>query len=245
LNRGATFWKQRSFVVRVGVRLTFALVVALFPWPELPTLFGGLASTLMNALTTPFLSAGTTLSLRPEGPTDSWNAVLTVGGADGVYQELLWNLRRTPYLPMAAFTALVVAIPFGSFVKRVLVLGAGLAALQVLPLLRLLVLVGSDTPVRLVELSPFVQGALLMAVRAIVLPPGMAYVVPLLLWVGLMALVDRAALLSGVRRLVATTGETLPSSTAVSVTPESHVGRGRGTRRKKIRSGRQRRGKKR
>ena len=218
-----TFWRQRSLAFRVGLRLAAALVLVLLPWPGFARGFGELASSIANAWTAPWLSSGTLLSMRPEGPSDSWNAVLTVGRADGVYHELLWDLRRTPYLPMAVFTALVAAIPFGRLKRRLLVLAIGLAALQLLPGLRLLLLVSADTPGRLVELPHLVQSAVLVACGAFVFPPGMAYVVPSALWVGLMWLFEREALVSGARSLAGGHDET--SSHATELAPAS-VGHG-------------------
>jgi hypothetical protein len=242
----ATFWQRRSLAFRMGVRFGAALVVVLLPWPGLAHGFGELASSVANAWTAPWLSSSTLLSVRAEGPPDSWNAVLSVGRVDGVYHELLWDLRRTPYLPMAVFTALVAAIPFGRPKRRLLVLAIGLAALQILPGLRLLLLVSADTPGRLVALPRLVQSAVLVACGAFVFPPGMAYVVPSALWVGLMWLFEREALVTGARSLTLERDEASPGVGALTQTSPAHgVVVHRASKRVKTRPPRQRHRKKR
>ena len=242
----ATFWRRRSIALRVGVRLAAALVIVLLPWPGLGHGFGELASSITNAWTAPWLSSGTLLTMRPEGPADSWNAVLAVGRADGAFHELLWDLRRTPYLPMAVFTALVAAIPFGRLKRRMLVLAIGLAALQILPALRLLLLLSTETPERLVELPRFVHSALLVACGAFVFPPGMAYVVPSALWVGLMWVFEREPLVSGARSLAGEHDEPTPHPAVLAPSSGGHgVVVHRASRRTKARPPRPRRSKKR
>jgi hypothetical protein len=198
----ATFWQRQSAAVRIGARLFAALFVVLWPWPALGRIFAVWASALANAVFRLSSSDPPPLHLRPEGPSDSWNAILAVTDASGLYQELAWDLRRVPYLPMAVFAALVVAIPFGRASRRLLVLGVGLMALHLVPMLRLLVLVGAEAPVRLVEMPSAVHSALIVACGVLVFPPSMAYVVPLALYLICMWHADREALKSGVWELL-------------------------------------------
>jgi hypothetical protein len=130
--------------------------------------------------------------MRPEGPKDSWNALLTIRNAIGT-QRVLWELRRVPYLPTAVFAVLTLAFPLGSWQRRLAVLAIGVVMLQALPFLRLVLLISSDAPIRLVELPSWLHSAMVIACGALVFPPGMAYAVPVLLWLLLLALLDRGA----------------------------------------------------
>jgi hypothetical protein len=119
--------------------------------------------------------------------------VVTLGNAGAHAQQLLWDVKRTPYLPMVVFAALTLAFPLGRFGRRLLILSVGLVGLSLLPALRLLSLLGSDTPFRLLELSSTLEAVLFMACAALVFPPSMAYALPLLLWVFLLGRFDPPA----------------------------------------------------
>lgn len=192
---------RRRFLLSFGGRTVLLLTLMLLSWPGLGHAFAAFLSALSNPLASLLFTRPAGLHLSPEGPADSWNALLTVTNANEQAQQLLWELRRTPYLPMAVFTALTLGFPLGRWRARLMMLGVGLATLQALPVMRLLVLIGGDSPVQLFELPALMQTLVMVAVRALVLPPGMAYAVPGLLWLLLLVLFDRVALDSGVRNL--------------------------------------------
>lgn len=188
-------WVSRPWGVksRFALRLAIGMLLVLWPWAGLGHRFGALASDVVNASAGLVFSGPESLQMRPEGPKDSWNALLTLRNAEGT-QRVLWELRRVPYLPTAVFAVLTLAFPLGSWKRRLAVLALGLVLLQVLPLLRLVLLISSDAPIRLLELPSWLQSALVVACGTLVFPPGMAYAVPALLWLLLLALVDRGAL---------------------------------------------------
>jgi len=108
------------------------------------------------------------------------------------------DLRTLAYLPTAAFIALALATPLGSWKKNARLLGLGLAllvpvlfALIVTPLVSFL---GGTGPVRAFELGRWAHVVLQLVYRALVVPPGMAYAVPLLLWWGLLVTIEGKSL---------------------------------------------------
>jgi len=192
-------WNSRPWAAerRFALRLAFGLVLVLWPWA------GGhrvaaLASEVVNAGASLVFSGPESLQMHPEGPPDSWNALLTIRNGLGT-ERVLWELRRIPYIPTAVFAALTLAFPLGSRKRRFVVLAMGVMILQALPLLRLILLLSSNAPIRLVGLPSWLHSALVVACGALVFPPGMAYAVPLLLWLLSLSLLDRAALALAVR----------------------------------------------
>ena len=96
------------------------------------------------------------------------------------------DVRSLVYLPTAAFVALAIAVRLRSARQHVQLLAIGLAILE--PLLLLLValpllsFLGGTGPIRAFSLSRPTHVVLQILYRALVVPPGMAYAVPLLLW---------------------------------------------------------------
>lgn len=113
------------------------------------------------------------------------------------------DLRTLGYLPTAAFIALAVAAPLGNRRKNLKLLGGGLLILE--PLILLLIslplvsFLAGGGPLRLIHLGPVVHTSIEVLYRALVVPPGMAYAVPLLLFVALWAVQRRNR--EGERRL--------------------------------------------
>ena len=183
-------------------------MLLLLPWPGLGRVFSSAVAVVANPFASMCFTTPAGIHMAPEGPADSWNALVTVTHASGKVQQLLWELRRTPYLPMAVFIAVALGFPLGRRRSRLAIMGAGLIALQALPLMRLLILVGAEGPVQLFQTPDVLHGLLTIAVRALVLPPGMAYAVPTLLWLALLALFDRDALTLAARSLSVPPGTT-------------------------------------
>jgi hypothetical protein len=178
---------------RLPLRFAAVLSLFLFPWPGIGTLFADVFSACVN-----FVAAGLTqpalLRFGAAGPPDDWSAVVTLIGTSGARQDFLWELRRAPFLPLAVFAALTLALPRGRFRSRLAVFALGTAVIMTLPALRLGLLLGSDTPFRALDLSPTLMAALTVATGTLVLPPGMAYAVPALLLLLLLTIFDRTTL---------------------------------------------------
>lgn len=175
-------------------RGTVVLLLLLIPWPGLSALFASVAAAAANVVSDVLLSGPGGLRFSAPDDLPAWTMLLTLEAPTGLSQQAHWELRRAPYLPMAVLTALTVGCPFGRWPRRALVLGLGLTILFLIPALRLAALVGSPSPLQLVSLSPTTLTVIAIATRILVLPPGMAYAVPALLWLLLMALLDRPAL---------------------------------------------------
>lgn len=96
------------------------------------------------------------------------------------------DVRSLLYLPTAAFLALAIAVRLRSTREHLQLIAIGLFILE--PLLVLLVslpllsFLGGTGPIRAFELSRPTHVLLQISYRALVVPPGMAYAVPLILW---------------------------------------------------------------
>lgn len=101
------------------------------------------------------------------------------------------DLRTLAYLPSACFTALALATPLGSWRRTLELLGMGLLILEpllmILLALPLLSFLGGTGPVRVFQLGRGAHTILQILYRALVASPGMAYVIPLLLWLALLS----------------------------------------------------------
>ena len=116
------------------------------------------------------------------------------------------DLRSLVFLPTAAFVALSIAAPLRSLRAHLWLLGAGLLLLE--PLLLLLVSVpllsflGGTGPIFVFTFSRSAHVLLQLIYRALVLPPGMTYALPLFVWWILLKIgpETRAFTLTGFRR---------------------------------------------
>ena len=115
-----------------------------------------------------------------------WQALLVASAPSGVPAVVPIDFRLLLFLPTAAFVALGVATPFGSWRKNARLLGLGLPLLELVlvglvatPLVSFL---GGTGPLRAFELGRAAHACLQIVYRALVAPPGMAFALPLLLW---------------------------------------------------------------
>jgi hypothetical protein len=184
---------RRTFA-RFTAKALLLLLLLLLPWTGMGSWFVATVLAVANPLLAVLIQEPASLALAPEGSASSWNALLTIELNGVPAQRVVWELRRAPYLPMAAFAALCLAYPASGLDRRVLVMGLGLGLLPLLSLLRLIAFLGDPGPLQLVQMPTAVHAALTVATRALVLPPGMAYAVPALLFVALLACFDRTAL---------------------------------------------------
>ncbi len=164
------------------------------PFAGLGRAYAGAHAALGNALLPGSLASGAQLTframaeLKPALDEDgAWSLTLLVTPLPpAVPLQVPMDLRTLVYLPAACFVALALATPGASVRRKLAVLGAGLAILQ--PLLWLLLalpvvsFLGGTGPVRVFSLGLGAHTVLQIAYRALVASPGMAYVIPLLLW---------------------------------------------------------------
>ncbi|HYQ46815.1 MAG TPA: hypothetical protein VER11_32820 [Polyangiaceae bacterium] len=125
-----------------------------------------------------------------------WRVTLHIQPAGRVPAVLVpIDVRSLLYLPMAAFVALAIAVRLRSLREHVKLLAVGLAILE--PLLLLLValpllsFLGGTGPIRAFSLSRPTHVLLQISYRALVVPPGMAYALPLFLWWSLLMTINR------------------------------------------------------
>jgi hypothetical protein len=102
------------------------------------------------------------------------------------------DLRSLVFLPTAAFIALSIAAPLRSVRCHLWLLTTGLLILEPLLLallaLPLLSFLGGLGPIRVFTLGRAAQVFLQLLYRALILPPGMTYAIPLFVWWLLLAL---------------------------------------------------------
>lgn len=183
-------------LVRFAIGAGLALSVLLVPWPGFGRAFALGYTSAIEPLIGVLLPAGASVRLAPEGPFDSWNALVRVENAGGQFQVLSWELRRSPFLPLAVFVSAWLGFPFaGARASRAWVLGLGLVALQIPFLLRFLLLLASPE-LAVFEFSTLAHAALRTACTALVFPPAMAFAVPALIFFALIARFERTALVS-------------------------------------------------
>lgn len=107
------------------------------------------------------------------------------------------DLRSLVFLPSAAFIALSIAVKLRSAREHLQLLALGLVILE--PVLLLLVslpllsFLGGTGPILAFRLERTTHVVLQVLYRALVAPPGMTYAIPLFLWWGLVARLNRRA----------------------------------------------------
>jgi hypothetical protein len=136
------------------------------------------------------LASGVTLHFEAsdaELDKDPWRVTLHVdppGARPAVLVPI--DVRSLLYLPTAAFFALAIAVRLRSPWEHLRLIVIGLLLLE--PLLLLLVslpllsFLGGTGPIQAFTLSRSTHVVLQILYRALVVPPGMAYAVPLFLW---------------------------------------------------------------
>ena len=96
------------------------------------------------------------------------------------------DLRALLFLPTACFIALALATPLASWRKNAKLLVVGVLILEplllVLSALPIVSFLGGTGPVRAFDLGRAAHVLLQMPYRALVAPPGMAFIIPLFLW---------------------------------------------------------------
>jgi len=185
----------RAFLLR------FILILAVYsiPWRPIGTAYATLAAGFGNLVVEGAFSSKARLHFGPVGAADpddaraAYNVELRAESvATRTVVSLPIDLRTLTYIPTAVFIALSVAAPIWERSKGVKVLLFGLAALHLFLVFSiaapLVLFFANPAPMHLVELGPITHWVLDVLYRALVAPPGMAFVVPgavwlLMLWV--------------------------------------------------------------
>jgi hypothetical protein len=185
--------------VRPWLDFVFAFVCIFgglsLPLPGLGPLFVRAHAALGNALLPRTLASGVELSFRANDEllrAQPWTLTLFVQPpSPASVINVPIDLRTLLYLPLACFVALALATPSGWPRRSLAVMGVGLALLEPLLVgllaLPLLSFLGGTGPVRAFTLGLGTHTVLQILYRALVASPGMAYVIPLLLWGALCA----------------------------------------------------------
>jgi hypothetical protein len=170
-------------------RILLVLALVHLPWPGLGPAF----CRYFSAVTSPLLNAVATHNVElelgpapappnPTTPAANWT-LLVVISTRGVEQRVGAELdvRRVGWLPLGAFSALLVAFPVKRWKRRAFVAGIGFALLHALWVLPVIASFGGA------QSGFFVLGSAgyaltIVAQRALQTLPGMAYALPAILW---------------------------------------------------------------
>lgn len=165
------------------LRIVLVLAVFHLPWPGLGSAFsayfGQVAAWLLDFWSAPTLD----LRLGPAAPSGpAWSVVFDArDGLTGHQARALLDVRRVGWLPLGAFMALMAAFPVKRWPRRLMVGVLGLAALHALSVLPVLAIFG-DKQTGFFEVNAVFHTVFVVAQRALLTLPGMAYAGPALLW---------------------------------------------------------------
>jgi hypothetical protein len=182
------------------------LVACLVPWPGLGRAYVSAFSRIGTTVVAPMLASATVeISFEPSTPEDEhheWHTFVWVKDAQthAPAHRGAVDLRRSGYLQIAILLALAAAFPLGRRVRWAAAVVAGtllLGMLGWLPVLVYLALKG------VIHLGSVAYATLAIAQRSLVGAPGMAFVVPSILWWLMVRWVDWIRPSSGARALVA------------------------------------------
>jgi hypothetical protein len=184
------------------LRFTVQLAVYLVPVAPVGIAYAGAVSGVANALVGERPSAERPVRLHFESrdrraisrALDAYGMDLSVRDTDtGAVVHAPIDLRSLAYVPTVVFVALSVAAPIWQTARGVWVLVGGLALLEALIAATiaapLCLLFAEPGPMQLLTLAPPATWALHVFYRSFVAPPGMAFAIPALLWLGMLWLV--------------------------------------------------------
>ncbi len=173
----------KSALARPWVRALLVLLVLHAPWPGLGPTFASYFGQVAPALLSLWSPASLRLALKPAGAEGTEWSVMVDASDESIdhHTRAALDIRRTAWLPLATFFALLVSFPVRRPRRRLLIAALGLAVLHVLWLLPLLAFFGGG-PTRFFTLSAPAYTVAVVAYRALISPPGMVYALPALLW---------------------------------------------------------------
>lgn len=164
------------------VRLAGLLLLFLWPWPIVGRACSGVVSGTARLL----LDTGPDVTLRFPGGDDPWRLRIIADEArTGRFVETALDLRRAGFIVPAVFIALVLVTPL-RWRRRATLLAIALPPFALLPLLPIVAQFSGPLPVRAFHPGPVVRAATGIAYHVLVTVPGMAFALPLLLWLLLM-----------------------------------------------------------
>lgn len=169
------------------VRVALILALLHLPWPGLGhafvSYFGAVAPPLLGVWSAPGLDIQLTPAEASSGK--SWSVTFDARDPNtGHRAQAELDLRRAAWVPFCVFIALLAGMPIRRPRRRLLVAGIGLALLHLLTLLPFLAFFGGERA-GLFPLGSVTHTIAVVAQRALLAPPGMAYAVPALLWFAL------------------------------------------------------------
>jgi len=179
-------------LLRGAAEFVLVLALLLAPWPGLDRAFSGAFSRSANALGFERrLDSGTLMRLEAPSEADlaarahgGWHAMLRVANeTTGKATRLAFNTRATTYVPLAALMAFLVAVR--AWRRERPLLGIATGALMTLTFSGLALALASARFLALprvgaLRLEPTQQALVDTLFLGVIVPPGMAYVVPLL-----------------------------------------------------------------
>jgi hypothetical protein len=164
------------------VRFAGMLLLLLWPWQIVGRLYAHVVTGTARLL----LDTGPAVALRFPPGDDPWRLRIIADEIQtGRFVETVLDLRRAGFIVAAVFVALVLATPL-RWRRRAGLLAIGLAPLSLLPLLPIVALFSGALPIRAFHPGPFGRAATGIAYHVLVTAPGMAFALPLLLWLLLM-----------------------------------------------------------
>jgi hypothetical protein len=164
-----------------GARVIVVLALVHFPWPGLGSWFAGYFSHAATWLLAPLTAHGRHVELLA-APSPGWSVF--VDASDLLTQRVAraaLDVRRVGWLPLGAFTALLLAFPTRHWQRRLAVAGIGLSILHLLWVLPVLATFGVPG-LGFFELGRVGYTLAVIGQRALITLPGMAYAVSALLW---------------------------------------------------------------
>ncbi len=173
----------KGALARPWVRALLVLLVLHVPWPGLGPTFASYFGHVAPALLSVWSPSSLRVEMKPAGTEDGeWSVLFDASDASiRKHTRAALDIRRTAWLPLATFIALLVAFPLRRPRRRLLIAGLGLVVLHALWLLPLLAFFGGG-PTRFFTLSAPAHTLAVVAYRALISPPGMVYALPALLW---------------------------------------------------------------
>ena len=171
------------------VRCVALLVLLLFPWPGLGGMCGATFCGVANEVAE--LTIGPSLEFAPASAIPGadhspWDVVISARDpVSRAFVRTALDARRAVYVPSAVFLALALALRVPSRMKKIALIVIGLAAAQIGPWLAVLSFFSGKLPVVLFHFSAPAHWLIEIAYRSLAAPPGMAYALPALVWLGL------------------------------------------------------------
>ena len=178
---------------RLAAALRFVVLFGalLVPWPGVSSAFVRAYSRFADACVGGTLSsAGHSVHvLGPQTGLEPWRAgIVIVSRATGELSATTMDCWRAVYLPMSVYLALAFAWPRRRWMMALTIAGAGTLVLAFLPAL---LVAETATRAGAMQVRVGTNALLLTLNRALWAPPGMAFIVPVLLFFALLALANR------------------------------------------------------